>query len=269
MFPKIFSIGDFFLPSYGVLVTIGFLLGLWVTGKLARRNGLDPQLVTDLGIYVALAGLGGAKLLMLLYDIPYYIQNPREIFSLATLQAGGVFFGGLIAALAVAVWYLRSRKLSFLPVADVFAPGIAIGHAIGRVGCFSAGCCWGLACERPWAVTFTDPEAHRLVGVPLGIPLHPTQLYEAAGELLIFLYLYRQIGKAHGTGNIIGQYLILYPLVRFAVEFLRAHDQANPFGLAFSAAQWMTLGLLGLGIFLVIRSRAEIVRNGATAGIRS
>jgi len=269
MFPKIFSIGDFFLPSYGVLVTIGFLLGLWVTGKLARRNGLDPQLVTDLGIYVALAGLGGAKLLMLIYEIPYYIQHPGEIFSLATLQAGGVFFGGLIAALAVAVWYLRSRKLSFLPVADVFAPGIAIGHAIGRIGCFSAGCCWGQACDRSWAVTFTDPEAHRLVGVPLGIPLHPTQLYEAGGEFLIFLYLYRQIARPHGVGSIIGQYLILYPLVRFAVEFLRAHEQANPWGLALTAAQWMTLGLLGLGVWLVIRRRSEMTQYRGTEATRS
>jgi phosphatidylglycerol:prolipoprotein diacylglycerol transferase len=259
MFPKIFSIGDFFIPSYGVLVTIGFLLGLWVTGKLARRQGLDPQLVTDLGIYVALAGLGGAKLLMLLYEIPYYLEHPREIFSMATLQAGGVFFGGLVAALAMAVWYLRSRKLPFLPVADVFAPGVALGHAIGRVGCFSAGCCWGLECKRDWAVTFTDPEAHRLVGVPLGIPLHPTQLYEAAGELAIFMWLWRASNKPHGTGSIIGQYLILYPLVRFIVEFFRAHDQANPFGWGLSAAQWTTLVLLGLGVWLVKQSSQRAI----------
>lgn len=261
MFPKIISIGDFFLPTYGVLVTLGFLLGLWITGKLAQRRGLDAQLVTDLGIYVALAGLGGAKLMMILYELPYYLQHPAEIFSLATLQAGGVFYGGLIAALLVAVWYLRSRKLPFLPVADCFAPGLALGHAVGRVGCFAAGCCWGLACERPWAVTFTDAEAHRLVGVPLFHPLHPTQLYEALGEFLIFLFLYRHAGANPPTGRLIGLYLVLYPAVRFAVEFLRAHEQANPFGWVLSAAQWTALVLLGTGIYILSQIVSQKAQN--------
>ncbi|HUQ91357.1 MAG TPA: prolipoprotein diacylglyceryl transferase, partial [Bryobacteraceae bacterium] len=202
MFPKIFSIGDFFLPTYGVLVTLGFLCGLWITGKLAKRQGLDHKVVTDLGIYVALAGLAGAKLMMLLYDAGYYIDHPAEIFSFATLQAGGVFYGGLIGALLVAIWYVRSRQLSFLPLADVFAPGIAVGHSIGRLGCFAAGCCWGAECQRSWAVTFHNPDAHKLVGVPLGIPLHPTQLYEAVAELLIFAFLYRQSLKPHPSGRI-------------------------------------------------------------------
>ncbi|MCC6342218.1 MAG: prolipoprotein diacylglyceryl transferase [Bryobacterales bacterium] len=251
MFPKIFSVGSFFLPTYGVLVTLGFLLGLWVTGKLARRKGLDPQMATDLGVYVALAGLAGAKLMMILYDLPYYVKNPLEIVSFSTLQAGGVFFGGLIGALIVAVWYLRSRKLSFVKVADVFAPGIALGHAIGRIGCFSAGCCWGLECKLPWAVTFNDPEAYKLVGVPLGIPLHPTQLYESIAEFLIFAILYRRIRRPHRQGAVIGLYLVLYPTARFLVEFVRAHDQANPFGWVLTAAQWTTLFLIPLGLWLM------------------
>src|SRR4051794_30535859 len=110
MFPKIFSYGDFFLPTYGVLVTAGFLLGLWITNRLAHRQGLNGQLVTDLAVYVALSGLAGAKLLMILYDFKFYVEHPGEIFSLSTLQAGGVFFGGLITALIVAVWYVRKMK---------------------------------------------------------------------------------------------------------------------------------------------------------------
>src|SRR5262245_15312802 len=128
MFPILFHIGGFSLPTYGLLVTAGFLTGLWITGKLARRRGLDPQVITDLGIYVALAGLAGAKLLMLLYDANHYWEHPGDILSLATLQAGGVFHGGLIAAVAVAVWFVRKKRMQFLPVADVFAPGLAIGH---------------------------------------------------------------------------------------------------------------------------------------------
>ncbi len=260
MFPKIIAIGDFFLPTYGVLVAAGFLIGLWIAARLAARAGLNPQTVTDLGVYVALAGLVGAKLLMAAYDFRYYAEHPGEFFSFATLQAGGVFYGGLIAALLVAVWYVRSSKLEFLPVADVFAPGIAAGHAIGRLGCLAAGCCWGLQCDRPWALTFNDPEAHRLVGVPLGIPLHPTQIYEALAELVVFGVLYRQFLKPHSAGRIIGLYLILYPAARFVVEFFRAHERPNPLGWKLSAAQWITLGLIGLGSWLVQRRTGKTVK---------
>jgi phosphatidylglycerol:prolipoprotein diacylglycerol transferase len=266
MFPKILSIGDFYIPSYGVLVATGFLAGLWVTGKLARQRGMDPEVVKDLGVWVALAGIVGAKLLMILYDLGHYLRNPGDLFSLSTLQAGGVFYGGFIAALAAAVWYLRKRKLAFLPVADVFAPGIALGHAIGRIGCFAAGCCWGLECSRPWAVTFRDLEAYKLVGVPLEVPLHPTQLYEAAAELAIFVLLYWAIGRPHSAGRIIGMYLALYACARFLVEFVRAHDQASPFGWVLTAAQWTALGLLWLGFYLLRRRGVTSVSKQGIEG---
>lgn len=255
MFPKLFTIDGFFLPTYGVLVTVGFLAGLWITARLARRRGLDPQTAMDLGVYVALAGLAGAKLLMLIYDFDYYRRDWSRVLSFSTLQAGGVFYGGLVAALLTAVWYLRSRRLPLLATADIFAPGIALGHAIGRLGCFAAGCCWGIRCDRPWAVTFRNPDAQELVGVPLGVPLHPTQLYEAAAELAIFGFLYWRFGRPHGAGRIIGLYLVLYPAARFWIEFVRAHEQANPFGWVLSASQWITLGLLGAGFWLLWRSR--------------
>jgi len=256
VFPKLIEIGDFFIPTYGLLVALGFLAGLWVAGRLAQSRGMAPQLITDLGIYVALAGLLGAKLTMLLYDLPYFLSHPGEIFTMATLQAGGVFHGGLILALLVAVWYVRKRKLQFLPVADVFAPGIALGHAIGRLGCFAAGCCWGAACDRPWAVTFNDPDAHELVGVPLGVPLHPSQLYEAGAEALIFGLLYWRFRQGtHAPGHIIALYLVLYPSARFFIEFVRTHEQADPFGWGLSMAQWVALALISVGAVLAWRSR--------------
>src|SRR5204863_1127444 len=145
----------------------------------------------------------------------------------------------LIAALGIAIWYLRKTKLPALQAADVFAPAIAVGHGIGRIGCFMAGCCWGVQCDRAWAVTFTSPEAHDLVGVPLGVPLHPTQLYEAIAEAVIFLILYRRIAKPHRPGAIIGLYLALYATVRFFDDFLRDPQQPNPFGGPFNNAQWI------------------------------
>ena len=253
MYPKLIAIGDFFLPTYGVLVALGFLTGLWIAARLARKLDLNVENVTNLGVYCVLAGLAGAKLLMFVFDFDYYRQNPGEIFSLATLQAGGVFHGGLIVALATAVLYMRAHKLPVLMTADIFAPGLALGHAIGRMGCFSAGCCWGLECHRPWAVTFTNTEAHRLVGVPLGVPLHPTQLYEAAAELLIFIILILWFRKHRLDGSVIGLYLILYSTARFLIEFLRFHDQPNPFGGPLSSIQWIALLMLAAGGWLFFR----------------
>jgi phosphatidylglycerol:prolipoprotein diacylglycerol transferase len=197
---------------------------------------------------------------MLLVDIPYYAQHPGEIFSLATLQAGGVFYGGLIAALGVAVWYMRKTGLPGWKTADVFAPAIALGHGIGRIGCFSAGCCWGVECHRPWAVTFTNPVAHALVGVPLDLPIHPTQLYEAFAEFAIFGFLYWRTRSPHGEGGIIGAYLMLYSTARFTVEFFRVHEQGNVLGGAFDTSQFISAGLFLLGAACLWRQRRNTVQ---------
>jgi phosphatidylglycerol:prolipoprotein diacylglycerol transferase len=260
MFPIVFRIPHFFLPglpSYGLLVATGFLVALWMAGRLARRSGLDVDPVLNLGIYTAIAAMLGAKLALLALNFDDYARNPGEIFSLSTLLSGGVFYGGLIAAFAVAYFYLRRSRLPGLATADAFAPAIALGHAIGRVGCFAAGCCWGAQSHLPWAVTFTNPDAHELVGVPLGIPLHPTQLYEAFAEAVIFAILYWRFGRPHRPGAIIGLYLILYPSARFLVEFVRNHDNLNPYLGPFVAEQWVALALLAAGVWLVRRKAPE------------
>jgi len=255
MYPEI--LGLKFLHTYGVLVAAALLVALWLAGRLAREAGLNADAVTDLGLYCALAAIGGAKLMLLLVDFSYYAQHPGEIFSFETLQAGGVFYGGLIAALAVAVWQMRKTRLPGWKTADVFAPAIALGHGIGRIGCFAAGCCWGVECHRPWAVTFTSLAAHDRVGVPLNIPLHPTQLYEACAEFAIFGFLYWRIQKPHGDGGIIGAYLMLYSAARFTVEFFRVHDQGNVLGGAFDTSQWISAGLFLMGAACLWRLRGK------------
>ena len=258
MFPQAFSIGDIFLPTYGVMVALGFLSAIWLTGRLARRSGLNPEQVTNLGVYGALAGLFGAKLLMLLFDFNYYSKNPGEIFSLGTLQAGGVFYGGLILALGFAFWIMWRRKLPVPRTLDVFGPGLALGQMFGRIGCFAAGCCWGEKCDRPWAVTFSDPEAFRLTGVPLEVPLHPTQLYEAAAAALVFGTTFWWFRRPHRDGSVIGLYLLLTATARFIVESFRHHQQANPFGWALSNAQWISIALVVVGAWLVARKTTEV-----------
>ena len=261
MFPKIFSIGSFYLPTYGVMVALAFLAGLWVTVRLARRSGLNPELITNLAVYVALAGMLGAKILMIVFDWNNYMAHPGEIFSMATLQAAGVFQGGLILALVTAVLYMRSQKLPLLATSDAFAPGLALGHAIGKVGCFAAGCCWGIPTKVPWAVTFHDPAAYALTGVPLEIPLQPSQLYESGSEALIFGFLYWRFGRKHAPGQIIGLYLVVSSVTRFFIEFTRNHEQALPFGLPLSITQWIAIGLAAAGAILLVRMRRPAAIN--------
>jgi phosphatidylglycerol:prolipoprotein diacylglycerol transferase len=264
MYPEVFHIS--FLHTYGVLVALGFLAGLWVAGRLGLRAGLNADHITNLGLYCALAALAGAKVMMLVVDAGYYWEHPGRILSLETLQAGGVFYGGLLGALAVSAWYLRKTKLPALVVADVFAPGIALGHAIGRLGCFSAGCCWGRPTHLPWTVTFTNPAANQLVGVPLGIPLHPTQLYESAAEFAIFGILYWRFGRAHGRGDIISLYLVLYCAARFAIEFFRYHEQGNLWGTPLDASQWISLLLFAAGAAHFVVGKRWANRAGEARG---
>ncbi len=264
MFPKLISIGSFFIPTYGTLVAMGFLAALWVVTRLAKRARLPSERVTNLAIYCALAGLAGAKLFMILFDFKTYWNDPGSLFSLSTLQAAGVYQGGFVVAFLVAVLYLRRQNLPVLATCDVFAPGIALGQAIGRLGCFSAGCCWGIATHAPWAVTFHNPQAAELTGVPLGIPLHPTQLYESAADALIFLFLYFQFAKAHTAGAILGWYLTLYSVARFVIEFFRFHEQGLHLGLSYT--QWISLATLGAGVILlgssIFRSQPEAFARG-------
>jgi phosphatidylglycerol---prolipoprotein diacylglyceryl transferase len=256
MFPKLFSIGGFFLPTYGVLVAAGFLAGIWVTTRLAKRSGLNPEIVTNLAIYCALTGLAGAKLMMFLLNIDYYRANPRTMFSFDTLLSAGVFHGGFLAALVFAWFYVQRHQLPWLRTLDVLAPGAALGHAIGRLGCFAAGCCWGDRCDRPWAVTFTSPDAHEITGVPLGVALHPTQIYEALLTFTVAYALYRSFSTKRTPGWTFGLYLALYGPVRIVTEYFREHDQVPPFGGPLTWTQWIAGALTLVGIWLLMRSRA-------------
>ncbi|HVW12015.1 MAG TPA: prolipoprotein diacylglyceryl transferase [Bryobacteraceae bacterium] len=262
MLPHLFTIGGFSLPTYGALVATAFLVGLWMTSRFAKQRGVSSEKVVNLGVYCALVGMLGAKLLMIAMD-PMYRQHPAEIFTRETLQSAGIFYGGFIAALVFAFLYMRAQHMPILGTADLFAPGVAIGHGIGRLGCFSAGCCWGKPTSLPWAVTFTSKDT--TTGVPLGVPLHPTQLYEAFAEGIICLILVRMLSRSHRTGQVIGMYFLLYGMVRFAVEFLREHDESNPFGGPFVLEQWISLAVAVAGAWLLTRRTAQPVPAAATA----
>ena len=269
MLPILLHIGRFSLPTYGFLAAVGLLVGLSISVRNARRNGMDPDKTWNLGILVILAGIIGAKLLLVVNDWRFYRTYPREIFSFETLQAGGVWSGGLVAAVLVAWWYIRLSHMPVLKTCDVCAPGIALGHAIGRVGCFAAGCCWGKPTSLPWGVTFTNPLTAQLVGTPLGVRLHPTQLYEMVLELGNFFLLSWLLKRKSFDGQVIGAYMFVYGFVRYFLEFLRDDpERGSVLGGFMSGTQLLAIGLVIAGGMLWIErgGRPEVTSLEKAAG---
>lgn len=256
MHPQLFHLDSFWLPTYGFLVAVGVLAGLFTASRLAIREGIDPDKTWNLGAIAVFSAIIGAKLLLFINDWNWYSEHPAEIFSLNTLQAGGVFYGGLIAAVGASLWYIRRHRLPVGRTCDAFAPGIALGHAIGRLGCFAAGCCYGKPTDQAWGVTFTSEVASTLSGTPLGISLHPTQLYEAAIEFTNFLVLYWLFKHKKNDGQVIGAYMFLYGMARYFLEFLRNDpERGSVFGGAMTGTQLISVLLVLAGGALWLRRK--------------
>ncbi len=248
MHPILFEIGGFPVYTYGVLLGAAYLLGLQFALVRARSRGLDPDRVLDLGIWIIVSALVGAKLLLLVVDVDKF-RTAADILTL--LRSAGVFYGGLIVAVVVALWYMRRHRMPIWTVTDAFAPGIALGHVIGRMGCLFAGCCFGRPTSVPWAITFRSEYAAQNVGTPLNVPLHPTQLYEAGAELLILVLLlaFERRGRAF-AGRTFWGYLLLYGISRFVIEFYRG-DPRGTIG-ALSTSQFVSLLLVPLSIVMLV-----------------
>ena len=257
MYPRLLELpwtvpllGQITIYTYGVLLAAAYLLGLKLAMVRAKARGLDGAKVLDLGIYIIISALVGAKLLLLVTDFQVFQADPRELLTLA--RSGGVFYGGLILAVAVALWYIRRAGLPLWTTCDVFAPGIALGHVVGRFGCLFAGCCYGKPTTVPWAITFTDPFAAANVGTPLGVPLHPTQLYEAGAELLILIMLLGTERRGRPfAGRTFWLYMLLYAISRFIIEFFRG-DPRGSVGI-FSTSQFISIILAPLAIVMLLR----------------
>jgi phosphatidylglycerol---prolipoprotein diacylglyceryl transferase len=249
VFPRLFELGPITVYTYGVLLAAAYLFGLQLARIRAKQRGLDANRVLDLGIYIIISALVGAKLLLLITDFKSFTADPRELLTLA--RSGGVFYGGLIVAVIVALWYIRRVGLPLWTTCDVFAPGIALGHVIGRFGCLFAGCCYGKPTTKPWGITFTDPFAAANVGTPLGVALHPTQLYEAGAELLILIALLVTERKGRPfPGRTFWLYMLLYAISRFIIEFYRGDDRGTV-GM-FSTSQFISIVLAPLAIVMLV-----------------
>ncbi|MBK5257246.1 MAG: prolipoprotein diacylglyceryl transferase [Vicinamibacteria bacterium] len=266
MFPKLFTIpafdlfgrnfGPFSLHMYGVLLVSALLAALWLAGRLAKKQGLDPQKVQDLGIASIIAGLVGAKILLVIVDFDQYRASPRAL--LDVLQSGGVFYGGLLGGIPVAWWYIKKHGLPLLNTLDILAPAVALGQAVGRLGCFAAGCCYGTPSTTPWSVIFHSEDAHALVGVPLGIPLHPSQLYESLGTFVLMFVLLAVLRNRKFHGQVLSVYLLSYAVLRFTLEFFRGDvARGTVFGGALSTSQFIAI----LVVFLTLAALPVLARR--------
>jgi phosphatidylglycerol---prolipoprotein diacylglyceryl transferase len=261
MYPELFRIGNFPINTYGLLLAIGMMLALFVAARLAARDGLPRERIYDLGLWTLIGGLLGSKILM------FFAEDNVDVFSLDFLRSGGVYYGGFIGGFLALAILIRWYKLPFWKVADAFAPGLALGQAIGRQGCFAAGCCWGKPTSLPWGVHFTE-HAHEFTGVPItglnneALYLHPTQLYESIAMLIvcgILVYLHR---KKRFDGQVLIAYGIIYSIVRFTIEFFRDDPRGNLFGLTsllgISTSQIISLLVAACAvIFMIVRLRRK------------
>ncbi len=250
MHPVLFSIGSLKIHSYGVMVALGILAAIGVAGREIERKGIDRETFYDMAIWAIVAAVAGARLFHVLVYWPVYAADPREIYRL--WNGGLVFYGGLLAAAAVCVAFLRRRGLAFLPVADAAALGIPLGLAFGRVGCLLAGCCYGKPATVPWAVVFTNASS---LATPY-IPLHPTQLYESLAALAIFGALAATRKRFVTPGMRFWTMLILYGIARAALEIFR--NDPRGFAGPFSESQIVSavLVLYACVSIAVVRSRA-------------
>ncbi len=264
MHPVLFSVGSFRLPTYGVIVVIAILAGIYTVSRLGRREGLDTGRLFDFSTWIVIVALLGAKLMMVLVGWRIYWERPSELVSWSTIQAGGVFYGGFIAAVVFALWYTRANHMPRWKVFDVYAPAVALGLGLGRIGCFAAGCDYGKPTSSAMGVVFTNSWSHELTGVPLGVPLHPTQLYETAASLAIFGWLLWLFRRKRYDGQIFLHYLALYAVVRFFIEYLRGDaDRGFVLGGALSTSQFIALLALAAAAGLAYHFRAR--REGGAA----
>jgi len=251
--PILLHIGPLTIHTYGALFALGILIAVALSEYLYRRDGGEPETMIDLALPVVVGVIIGARALFIIVEHEYYLQNPAEIFMV--WKGGLVFYGGLIGGALAFIITARVKKLGLWHLADTVAPGVALGHALGRLGCFFAGSCYGRPTDVPWAVIYSDPTS--LARDIIGVPVHPTQLYSAAfltllsGILLVIGY------RPSFRGQVIATYGILYGIFRFFIEFFRG-DPRGTVGLAditFSTSQAVSLLLVpvSLGLYLYLK----------------
>ncbi len=255
MFPLIFEIpvfGGIRIYTYGVLVALAFVVGLSWTVHEAKRVNISSEKILDLGFYIILSALVGSRILYVMIEFKKYWAHPLDILKI--WEGGLVFYGGLLGAIGTSFLYIRKQHMSFLQIADLFSPGIALGHSIGRLGCFAAGCCYGRSALGSVFAVFYPPSRFTLA--PPGVPLYPSQLFESAAALGIFFLLLGIRRKKKFNGQIFLAYLLLYGIARLFLETFRGTSvQGFIIPDLLSSSQLISLVLIGIAVIGIIKLR--------------
>jgi phosphatidylglycerol:prolipoprotein diacylglycerol transferase len=255
MFPVLFEFKNIVIHTYGFFIALGFLCAMFIAKREARIAGEDPERIADLIFWILVSAILSARIF---YVIVYWSDfYPDKIMDMFKIWEGGlVFYGGFIGAVITALIYLRKFNLPVWKSADILAPAIPFGHALGRLGCFSAGCCYGRACSLPWAVTFTNPDSL----AQLNVPLHPTQLYESATNLLIFLFIINYKRFKTFDGQVFFTYMLIYAIARSILETFRGDFRgADIFGvLSVSQAVALVLGIFSVGMLVWLKKKQAL-----------
>jgi phosphatidylglycerol:prolipoprotein diacylglycerol transferase len=253
MYPRLLVTSFLTIHTFGLLLAASYAAALAWLVRGARRSGVDAEEMMSVGFWAIGGALVGAKALMILRMFADGSADFSDVLSPSMLTAAGDFYGGFIGGVAgAAIAFKLHPKLSVWHAADLCAPSIALGQAIGRIGCFMAGDDYGSPTTMPWGVVFTDPYAYRIGGVPLNVPLHPVQLYESAVCLLIFLALVWLANRKRFDGEVILTYVTTYAVARFVLEYYRGDaDRGFVFGQLFSTSQFIAVLLFALALLLL------------------
>ncbi|MGK5082287.1 prolipoprotein diacylglyceryl transferase [Bdellovibrionota bacterium FG-1] len=216
MHPLLIKIGPVPIHTYGFLIAIGFLTAVFIIRFLAERSKLDSERVLDLTFWLLLVGFLGARILFILTRLDYFISDPIGIFRV--WEGGLVFFGGPLAALPFAAWYVRKYQLPVWKTMDALIPGLVIAHAFGRLGCLAAGCCYGKPTGSTWGIRLYSELVDRQLQ---GVLLHPTQLYEASALMLLCVGLFWVFKNKRFDGQVALTYFMAYPVIRSVIEVFR------------------------------------------------
>lgn len=269
------------IHSYGLLLALGFVVAIWVAQREARRQGQDPEAIGDLSFWILVAALVGSRVYYIFVNWDDYFGQNAMVATrlgriprlLAVWEGGLVFYGGFIASVLTAWWYMRKRGMPFLAYADTMIPSVALGHFFGRLGCFAAGCCWGKVAHGhyPWLAEFppeslawqsfasrADPSRYLSPDRLHTLPLHPTQLYESAGELLLFFLLVALVRpRKLFHGQVLATWLMAYAVLRSVVESFRGDvERGVVAGLGVGAWTSIAIFAAGAAIFVAGRRRA-------------
>lgn len=253
MHPILFRVGSVPIPSYALVVLAAMLVALALVPRSARHNGMDTEAATSTYFVVVLVGILGARLLHLCLSIPEIMRNPHYAWTI--LVSGGVWYGGVLAGLGAGAYCARRFDVPFPVLVDTAAMPVVVGGGLGRIACFLSGCCYGSPTSVPWAVTFSDPIAHRLHADLPDVPIHPVQLYEMAGALAIAVVLDRFAARPHRPGSVGLLWILLYGILRVAVECFRGDVvRGSLFGVV-STSQVIGIATAAVALALLVRRR--------------